>query len=128
LDVHVRDEFAIKYGAFRLLLSMLGLGPRFSRVVVDADHLTVRMGWGFSADVPRSAIASVQQRRGPVSGIGVHGLGGRWLVNGAASGLVTIRFDPRQRARVMGLRVALVELCMSLEEPDRFVAKTAPST
>jgi len=126
--VHVRDEFAIKYGAFRLLLSVLGLGPRFSRVVVDADRLIVKMGWGFSADVPRSAIASAQRSRGPVGGIGVHGWRGRWLVNGAASGLVIIRFDPRQRARVMGLPVALVDLYMSLEEPDRFVAKTAPGT
>jgi len=89
--VHVRDEFAIKYGAFRLLLSVLGLGPRFSRVVVDADRLTVKMGWGFSADVPRSVIASAQRSRGPVGGIGVHGWRGRWLVNGAASGLVIIR-------------------------------------
>ena len=126
--MHVRDEFAIKYGAFRLLLSVLGLGPRFSRVVVDADRLIVKMGWGFSADVPRSAIASAQRSRGPVGGIGVHGWRGRWLVNGAASGLVIIRFDPRQRARVMGLPVALVDLYMSLEEPDRFVAKIAPGT
>jgi len=126
--VHVRDEFAIKYGAFRLLLSVLGLGPRFSRVVVGADRLIVKMGWGFSADVPRSAIASAQRSRGPVGGIGVHGWRGRWLVNGAASGLVIIRFDPRQRARVMGLPVALVDLYMSLEEPDRFVAKIAPGT
>ena len=126
--MHVRDEFAIKYGAFRLLLSVLGLGPRFSRVVVGADRLIVKMGWGFSADVPRSAIASAQRSRGPVGGIGVHGWRGRWLVNGAASGLVIIRFDPRQRARVMGLPVALVDLYMSLEEPDRFVAKIAPGT
>jgi len=126
--VHVRDEFAIKYGAFRLLLSVLGLGPRFSRVVVGADRLIVKMGWGFSADVPRSAIASAQRSRGPVGGIGVHGWRGRWLVNGAASGLVIIRFDPRRRARVMGLPVALADLRISLEEPDRFVAKTAPGT
>ena len=126
--MHVRDEFAIKYGAFRLLLSVLGLGPRFSRVVVGADRLIVKMGWGFSADVPRSAIASAQRSRGPVGGIGVHGWRGRWLVNGAASGLVIIRFDPRRRARVMGLPVALADLCISLEEPDRFVAKTAPGT
>jgi hypothetical protein len=56
----------------------------------------------------------------------VHGWRGRWLVNGAASGLVMVRFDPRQRARVMGYPVQLEALCLSLEEPDQFVATIAP--
>jgi hypothetical protein len=105
----------------------MGLGPRFSRVEVDDDYLTVKMGWGFTAHLPRSAIRSAEQTRGLVGGIGVHGWGGRWLVNGAASGLVTVRFDPRQRARAMGFPVKLVALCLSLEEPEPFVFAIAPA-
>jgi hypothetical protein len=106
----------------------MGLGPRYSGAEVDAERLVVRMGWGFSAQVPRLAIRSAERTHGLVGGIGVHGWRGRWLVNGAASGLVMVRFDPAQRARVMGFPVKLVTLCLSLEEPDRFLAEieTAP--
>jgi hypothetical protein len=103
----------------------MGLGPRYSGVGLDADRLVVRMGWGFSAQVPRSAIQSAERTHGLVGGIGVHGWRGRWLVNGAASGLVLVRFDPAQRARVMGFPVKLVTLCLSLEDPDRFLAEIA---
>jgi hypothetical protein len=118
-------RYTVKYGAFRLLMSAMGLGPRYSGAEVDADRLIVRMGWGFSAQVPRSAIRSAERTHGLVGGIGVHGWRGRWLVNGAASGLVMVRFDPAQRARVMGFPVKLVTLCLSLEEPDRFLAEIA---
>ncbi|MGD0742811.1 MAG: hypothetical protein ABSA31_05930 [Acidimicrobiales bacterium] len=121
-------RFNIRYGAFRLLLSVMGLGPRFSGVEVAGERLVVRMGWGFSADLPRSTIHSAEQTRGLVGGIGVHGWRGRWLVNGAASGLVTIGFDPAQRARVVGFPVKLSALCLSLEEPERFVITIAPVT
>lgn len=106
-------------------MSAMGLGPRYSGAEVDADRLVVRMGWGFSAQVPRSAIRSAERTHGLVGGIGVHGWRGRWLVNGAASGLVMVRFDPAQRARAMGFPVKLVTLCLSLEEPDRFLAEIA---
>jgi hypothetical protein len=106
----------------------MGLGPRFSDVTADDQRLVVRMGWGFRARLPRSAIASAERTRGLVGGIGVHGWHGRWLVNGAATGLVMIRFDPSQRARVMGFPVRLRALYLSLEEPDRFVSQIAPAS
>lgn len=35
-------------------------------------------------------------------GIGVHGWRGRWLVNGAVSGIATLEIDPPARASVLG--------------------------
>jgi hypothetical protein len=113
--------FAFRYGAFRLLLSALGMGPRYSRIELDADALRVRMGWAFAATVPRQHITGAESRSGPVGGIGVHGLRGRWLVNGAASGLVTLTIEPPVRARV-GVSVALAQLTLSLEDPEGFLA------
>ena len=115
-------RYAIKYGLLRPLLSALALGPRFSFAEVGEERLTVRMGWAFYASVPRSAVRSPERSEGPVGGIGVHGWRGRWLVNGAASGLVTITFEPVQRAWVMGFPTKLRELRLSLEDPDGLIA------
>lgn len=116
------QRFAFKYGVFRPLLSALGMGPAFSHAELSDERLRIRMGWAFSADLPRSAIVTGARSEGPVGGIGVHGWRGAWLVNGAATGLVTISFDPAQRARVMGLPVALRTLRLSLEDPDALIA------
>lgn len=117
-----QQAFAFSYGVFRPLLSVLGLGPTFSRIEVGTERLAVRMGWAFATDVPRSAIREVAPTRGPVGGIGVHGWRGRWLVNGSTEGLVKIDLDTGQRARVMGLPVALTALTLSVDNPDEFVA------
>jgi hypothetical protein len=115
-------RFSIRYGVFKPLLSLLGLGPRFSYAKLSGDRLKVRMGWGFYASVPRSSITSAKRSRGLVSGIGVHGWGGRWLVNGAATGLVTITVEPTARAWVLGAPVKLRMLRLSLDDPDGLVA------
>jgi len=114
----VPERFAIRYGALRPLLSLLGLGPRFSGLELDRDRLRVRMGWAFSATVARTQIRSAGHSDGLVGGIGVHGWRGRWLVNGAASGLVTVEINPAGRAWVMGVPVKLTSLRVSVEDPD----------
>jgi len=118
--------FAFRYGVFRLLLTVLGMGPGLSRVALGADTLHVRMGWAFQAKVPRDRITSAEAVSGLVGGIGVHGWGGRWLVNGAASGLVKITFEPAGRARMV-IPVKLTQLTVSLEDPDGFIAAVGKS-
>jgi hypothetical protein len=110
--------FDIRYGLFRPLLSLLGVGPAFSGVELDEDCLRVRMGWSFRADIPRTSIVGVRPFSGLVGGIGVHGWRGRWLVNGAASGIVTLDIEPRARAYVLGVPVRLRRLQVSLTAPD----------
>ena len=61
---------------------------------LDRDRLRVRMGWAFGATVARAQIRAARHSEGLVGGIGVHGWRGHWLVNGAASGLVTLEIDP----------------------------------
>jgi hypothetical protein len=119
------QRYAIKYGLLRPLLSLIGLGPLFSHADLSEQRLTVRMGWAFYASVPRSAIVASERSDGLVGGIGVHGWRGKWLVNGAASGLVTITFEPVQRAWVIGVPTKLRELRLSLEDPDRLIATLA---
>jgi hypothetical protein len=115
------QRFAIKYGTFGPLLTVMGLGPSFSHVDLTDDILVVTMGWGFRTTISRFAIQRAQPSDGPVGGIGIHGRAGRWLVNGAASGLVTIELAPTQQARMMGIPVKLDSLRVSLEEPERFL-------
>jgi hypothetical protein len=115
-------SFAFRYGKLRPLLAALGMGPGLSHVELDGDTLRVRMGWAFRAVIPVSHITAVQQRSGPVGGIGVHGWRGRWLVNGTTTGLVAITIDSGVRAWATGIPVQLRELTLSLEDPDAFVA------
>ncbi|WP_248345740.1 hypothetical protein [Anaeromyxobacter paludicola] len=75
-------------------------------------------GWAFRAEFPRSAVAAVEAYdRRPVSR-GVHGLAGRWIVNGSGRGIVTIALEPKQRAYGMGCPVRLRDLLVSVDDPE----------
>ncbi len=115
-----RSRFS--YGVFRALLRVLGMGPGLSRVELDGRHPARAHGLGVSRPVPVHQITAAEPRSGLVGGIGVHGWRGRWLVNGAITGLVALTIDPAVRALATGIPVQLRELTLSLEEPDAFVA------
>lgn len=114
--------FPIRYGVFRPFLSVVGAGPAFSRVEIDGDHLRVRMGWTFRADVPLSSVQGAKRFTGLAGGIGVHGWRGTWLVNGGIRGIVEIAIDPPVRARVFGMPARLKVLQVSVESPDELIA------
>ena len=112
-------SFAISYApGMRAVFTALGLGPRVSGIEVRREGFLVRMGWGFRADIPRRAIFSIEPDDDRVTGWGVHGWGGRWLVNGSSSGLIRFRFDPPVPARAVGLPVQLEVLRISVSDPE----------
>ncbi len=115
-------SFPIRYGRLRWLLVVLALGPSFSGVTLADDEVAVRLGWGFRARFPRSDVAGARRDRDMRGGIGAHGWRGRWLVNGAVSGIVTLEIAPTARAWVLGFPVRLRTLHVSLEDPDAFLA------
>jgi hypothetical protein len=115
-------RYKIGYGALRPLLSLLGLGPLFSYVESDGVDLHVVMGWGFRARFPISSIRSVVAYEGTTMNVGVHGLAGRYLVNGKGSGIVTLEIEPTARALLLGIPVKLRTLSVSLDSPEQFIA------
>ena len=117
----MKPTFAFRYGLFRPLLSVLRAGPSFSEVALDSDFVAVRMGLAFKSHIPRSSIHRVYRDRDMYGGIGVHGWRGRWLVNGAVSGIVTLEIDPPARARVLGFPMRLRTLHVSLEDPEGLI-------
>jgi hypothetical protein len=116
------QRFAIRYGIARPLLSILGMGPAFSGIDLGDDRMKVKMGWVFRVSVPRASVRGAEPSSGLVGGIGVHGWNGRWLVNGAATGLVTIDIDPKARAFVCGFPVRLRRLRVSVDNPEELAA------
>lgn len=114
--------FPIRYGFFRPLLSVVGAGPAFSRVEIDGDHLRVRMGWTFRADIPLTSVTGAKAFSGLAGGIGVHGWRGTWLVNGGIRGIVEIAVDPPARGKVLGLPVHVRVLQVSVESPEELIA------
>jgi hypothetical protein len=118
------QRFNFAYGSIRPLMTLMGLGPGLSRIEVRPDTVVVRMGWGFRASIPRSAISGAREEAmSGHLGIGVHGWRGKWLVNGSMSGIVTIEVDPPCRATVMtAFPVSLKTLQVSAEDPAGLVA------
>lgn len=116
-------QYNFSYGFFsRILLTLLGLGKGSSYVIVAKDSVSVRMGWAFRAEIPRSSILGVHVRTERVLNRGVHGWRRRWLVNGSTEGLVSITLDPVGTARVWPFTVRLKRLTVSVDEPHELVA------
>lgn len=108
------------------LSSALLLPPSAAFVELRDDRVHVRMGWAFRATFPRSAVASIAESGQRPLSRGVHGLFGRWLVNGSADGLVRLNLEPGQRAHVLGLPVKVRELLVSVEDPAALVRRLRP--
>lgn len=112
-------RFPIAYTKLmRALLRPLGLGPSRAWVEVHPEEVEVRMGWGFRTRFPRRAVRAATRTDQRYLSQGIHGRGGRWLVNGAPRGVVRISLALEQQARALGRRVRLSTLEVSLEDPD----------
>lgn len=98
--------------------------PSRAFVELGDETIRVRMGWGFSARMPRRLVARAGPGKPPAIRLtaGAHGWGGRWLVNGAPDGIVDIDLAEPVRAFVAGFPVRLKILSVSLEDPDGFLA------
>lgn len=116
------QTFDFRYGFWRPLLSVLGLGPARTGVQLDEQTMRVKMGWGFRAEVPVASVRSARRSANRWGGIGVHGWAGQWLVNGSVAGIVRITIDPPTQASVLGVSARLRLLEISLEDPDGFIA------
>ena len=103
---------------YGLLSAVLLLPPSLSYLDVGEQEEEVRMGWAFRARFPRTAVARVSRFSGRPISRGVHGMFGRWLVNGAGDRVAAIQLEPVQRARVMGVPVRLRELLVSVDDPE----------
>jgi hypothetical protein len=113
-------RFPIRYNpAARVLLGAIFIRPTGSFVEVSEREVSVRMGWGFRASFARSSVVRCSEGiKGILLGLGIHGFGGKWLVNGSLDGLVSLQLSPAQRAYVLGVPVKLRELQVSLVEPE----------
>ena len=114
-----RVRFAIRFDSwYRVLSRLLFLPPRACYVEIQGDQVHARMGWAFRSSFPCTVVASISRLKSQPISRGVHGLAGRWLVNGSGEGILVIDLQPAQRAQVMGIPVRLRQLMVSLEDPD----------
>ena len=116
--------FTIRYtGINRPILSLVGLGPRWSGVTVTDAEVRVRMSWAFNAAIPRDRITeAVRAKKPALFGWGVHGWRGRWVVNGSDDGIVRLTIDPPIHARILIFAIKPHQLFISLDDPDGFLA------
>ena len=114
-----RVRFAIRFDSwYRVLSGVLFLPPSSCFVEIQGEEVHAQMGWAFRTSFPRLAVASISRLKSRPMSRGVHGLSGRWLVNGSGEGIVVIDLQPAQRAHVLGIPVRLRQLMVSLEDPE----------
>lgn len=124
----VMQRFEITFESwYRILSTIVGLPPSGAYVAVGQGRVEVRMGWAFRSHFPLSAIESVSKLATRPLSRGVHGFGGRWLVNGAGAGILVLRFSPIQRCYVVGVPARLRELLVSVDDPDKVAAAVGKS-
>lgn len=115
-------RFPIRFGRLHLLLAVLGMTRSRSYVDVGPGLVVVRAGVWFSATVPRASIRSATPSPARPWSIGIHGWGGRWIVNGAAAPMARITVEPPAAARTLVFRLRLRELEVSVDSPAALVA------
>ena len=108
----------------RLLFRVLLIMPSSSWVELASDTVRVRLGWAFSARIPRRLVTGAGPGKPPIIKFtaGAHGWARRWLVNGAPDRIVTVDLSESVRAFVAGFPVRLKELSVSLDDPEGFLA------
>ncbi len=111
----------LRFGRLGWLLRALGMPRGASYLELDEATLVVRGGIWFRAAIPRDTIRSVEPCPARPWSIGVHGWGGSWIVNGAASPMARITIDPPAPARSVGFRIGLRELEVSVDDPRALV-------
>ena len=126
-DPSPNRHFAIRVEPqFRGLFALFGAGRHHDEVQIGARFLTVRLGWLFRAEIPRSAVTGVHHHADMVGGWGAHGWRQRWLVNGSSRGIVEVDLGSPQRAWLMGFwPVRLRILYVSLQDPGAFLREMA---
>jgi hypothetical protein len=126
-DIQRRFDIGYSRGN-RIVLGLLGMGPRCSRVELGDTELHVRMGWGFDARIPLANVTRVGPADRPFFAWGVHGWRGRWLVNGSSEGIVAVEIDPPVRGRTLCcFPLRLRTVYVSLTDPDALIAAVGAS-
>lgn len=113
---------------YRVLSTVLGLPPSSAYVQLTGDDVEVRMGWAFRSRFPRSAVSSASALDIRPISRGVHGFGGRWLVNGSGRGILRVELSPAQRGYVMGIPIRLRELLLSVGDVSAVAAALTGSS
>ena len=118
-------RFPIRFSSANgILFRGLLIPPSSAFVELTDDTIHGRLGWVFSARIPRRLVARAGPGRRPKIPLtaGAHGWNGRWLVNAAPDGIVAIELTEPVRAFTAGFPIRLKVLAVSLEDPDGFLA------
>ena len=119
-------RFSIRFSDAARWMGVVGMTPSRCYVDVDDLHLRVRMGIWFELDAERGAVRTAELDHARVLGWGVHGWRGRWLVNGASTGMVRLTLEPPVRARMGPVPLRVRVLRVSVDAPDGLVAAFLP--
>jgi hypothetical protein len=119
-------------------MTVLGAGPKVSRVQVSTSTVDIRLGWAFQATIPRADVTSARPLKRGLSELpgplglsvlrGVNYWRGTALVNGAGTGLVEITLDRPKWVWLGPLRAPTRRLIVSAEDQSGLVAELNPST
>jgi len=122
LNENAAMEFHFDYlWVVKPLLLLMCLGAPTSHIRVTNSEIQIAMGWAFNARIPHIRVRSIAKDGDLVSGIGVHGFGSRWLVNGSTKHIVRLELEGVP-ARVCGFPLTLRTLRLGVHEEEEVIA------
>jgi hypothetical protein len=122
--------FAISFDRpSRIPMTVLGAGPKVSRVKVSSSTVDIRMGWAFQATIPHEAVVSARSMNrdellGPLRLSVLRGVNywrGTALVIGAGTGMVEIVLDRPRLVRLGPFPVRMRQLVVSADDQSGLV-------
>jgi hypothetical protein len=120
-------DFDMRYDRwYRALATAMGLGPGRTTIRIDDTTLHVKYGWAFHLDIPLENIASARRLSLRPFSWGVHSAGDLWIVNASRDGMVGLKLSHPVSSKSVRLQSStwgeVRNLCLSLEDPDGFLA------
>jgi hypothetical protein len=123
--MNVKQQFAFDFYPWtRFLFSLAGHGPEVSSVDITEDTIHVRSGWLFQAEIPCSALFSVERSANPwwnFGGVQTNSIGS-WAVGGTYRNVVRLELEPKAKGRLFSLfTISIRRLFISIDNPDGFI-------
>ena len=106
----------------RPLFTVLGAGPKRTRVSVDGATMRVELGLLFTCSVPLAAVEQARPSRTSWWAVGAHtNLRGTWIINTDVGPAVDVTLARPLRGRTLGVPVKVRRLILGVAEPDRLL-------
>jgi len=114
----------ITFIVFGAIILLLGVSPLLTAHEIGSNHLTIRQGWYFQAEIPLKLISHAEPAQGRNFGLGVRCIKKlrKLYVLTSDRRMVSVALSTEIFVRVLGSRKIIGEIIINVNDPAGFVA------